>query len=125
MRVCLLNDTFPPVLDGVANVVTNYAEQLHERGVPVMVGTPRYPDADYDGYPYPVVAYQSFDTTAITNGYRAGNPFSAKEAAELAAFAPDILHAHSPASATLMARILREETDAPIVYTYHTKYSSP
>ena len=122
MRVCLLNDTFPPVLDGVANVVTNYAEQLHERGVPVMVGTPRYPDADYDGYPYPVVAYQSFDTAALASGYRAGNPFSGKDLAALTAFAPEIIHCHSPASSAMLARLLREETGAPVVFTYHTKY---
>ena len=122
MRVCLLNDTFPPVLDGVANVVTNYAEQLHKRGVPVMVGTPRYPDADYSAYPYPVVAYQSFDTTALASGYRAGNPFSSKDLAELSTFKPQIIHCHSPASSAMLARLLREETGAPVVFTYHTKY---
>ena len=107
MRICLLNDSFPPVLDGVANVVTNYAERLHKRGLQVMVGTPRYPDADYSGYPYPVVAYQSFDTTALASGYRAGNPFSSKDLSELSAFAPDIIHCHCPAaSATLALRVL-------------------
>ena len=28
MKVTLLNDSFPPVIDGVANVVMNYAELL-------------------------------------------------------------------------------------------------
>ena len=54
MKVCLLNDSFPPVIDGVANVVTNYAENLvRGHGADVVVGTPRYPDADYSGYPTP------------------------------------------------------------------------
>ena len=26
MKVCLLNDSFPPAIDGVVNVVLNYAE---------------------------------------------------------------------------------------------------
>ena len=122
MRVCLLNDSFPPVLDGVANVVTNYAEQLTRRGVPVIVGTPRYPGTDYGVYPYPVVAYQSFDTTALASGYRTGNPFSARDTAELSAFAPDILHTHCPAASATLARLLRAGTGAPVVFTYHTKY---
>ena len=123
MKICLLNDSFAPVIDGVVNVVMNYADHLiRDHGGEVVVGTPRYPDAAYGGYPYPVVPYQSFDTTAIMSGYRTGNPFSGKAVAELAAFSPEIIHAHCPASATVLGRILREETDAPLVFTYHTKF---
>ncbi len=123
MKVCLLNDSFAPVIDGVVNVVTNYGEYLvRDHGAQVMVGTPKYPEADYSAYPYPVVPYPSIDTSALTNGYRAGNPFSGKALAELAAFRPDIIHSHCPASATIIARLLREECGAPIVFTYHTKY---
>ena len=123
MNICLLNDSFPPVIDGVVNVVMNYADHLlrdHQAGV--IVGTPRYPGADYGQYPYPVVDYPSLDTTAVASGYRAGNPFAAEALEELAAFRPDIIHTHCPASATVIARLLREETAAPVVFTYHTKY---
>ena len=110
MKVCLLNDSFPPVLDGVANVVTNYGEYLTRAcGAEVVVGTPRYPDADYSVYPYKVVPYQSFDTTALLSGYRTGTPFSAKYVAELAAFAPDVIHTHCPAAST-----------SPVTRTSHT-----
>ncbi|MBQ6755421.1 MAG: glycosyltransferase [Oscillospiraceae bacterium] len=123
MKVLLLNDSFPPVLDGVANVLLNYAHYLtQDYGAEVMVGTPYYPDADYSSYPYKVVTYQSFDTSSITNGYRAGNPFASKAIAEMAEFKPDIIHVHCPASAAVIARILRETTGAPLVFTYHTKY---
>ena len=123
MKICLLNDSFAPVIDGVVNVVMNYADyMMRDYGAQVIVGTPRYPDADYGAYPYRVVPYQSFDTTAVTNGYRTGNPFDGKEVAELAGFGPDIIHSHCPASATVIARILREQTGAPVVFTYHTKY---
>ncbi len=123
MKVCLLNDSFPPVIDGVANVVTNYAQFLtRSHGAEVVVGTPRYPDADYSAYPYTVVPYQSFDTTAILSGYRTGNPFSPKYVSELAAFAPDVIHTHCPAASTMLARLLREQTGAPVIFTYHTKY---
>lgn len=123
MKICLLNDSFPPVIDGVANVVTNYAENLtNNHGAEVVVGTPRYPDMDYSAFPYRVVPYQSFDTTAILSGYRTGNPFSAKYVAELADFHPDVIHTHCPAASTMLARLLREQTDAPVIFTYHTKY---
>ena len=49
MKIVLLNDSFPPIIDGVANAVLNYAEVLtngfHDE---VVVATPRYPKVDYD-----------------------------------------------------------------------------
>ena len=123
MRVCLLNESFPPVIDGVVNVMLNYADyMMRDFGAKIIVGTPRYPGGKYDSYPYKVVDYPSFDTAAQTNGYRAGNPLVGKAVSELADFGPDIIHTHGPASATVVARLVREMTGAPIVFTYHTKY---
>ncbi len=123
MKVCLLNDSFPPVIDGVVNVLMNYADyMMKDYKAEIMVGTPEYPGTDYSVYPYPVVAYPSFDTTSVTNGYRAGNPLAGKAVSELVDFMPDIIHSHCPSSATVVARLLREQTGAPIVFTYHTKY---
>ena len=123
MKVCLLNESFPPVIDGVVNVLMNYANyMMKDFGAEIEVGTPKYPDGKYDEYPYKVVAYPSFDTAAQTNGYRTGNPLVGKEVAMLADFNPDIIHSHGPASATVVARLVREMTGAPIIFTYHTKY---
>ena len=123
MNICLLNDSFPPVIDGVANVVMNYGSVLtRELGADVVVGTPRYPDVSYEGYPYKVVAYPSLDTTNLVHGYRTGNPLSVVEIAQLAEHKPDIIHTHCPAASTIMARVLRRETGAPVIFTYHTKF---
>lgn len=123
MKVCLLNDSFPPVIDGVANVVVNYANILHQnRLADVVVGTPRYPEASYEQYPYKVIPYQSFDTGAFSNGYRAGNPLAIRPIHSMVDFNPDIIHAHSPFSALIMGRVLRREVNAPVVFTYHTKF---
>ena len=125
MKICLLNDSFPPAVDGVVNVVLNYADNLRSScGAGVVVGTPAYPGADYSAYPYRVVPYQSFDTTAVASGYRTGNPFSGKPLEELVSFGPDLIHTHCPASSTILARLLRERTGAPIILTYHTKYDT-
>ena len=123
MNVCLLNDSFPPIIDGVANTVMNYARIIQEReDSEVVVATPRYPDADYTGYPYRVLDYPSIDTSRLVNGYRTGYSLSVKEINEIAEFGPDIIHTHCPAASTLMARILQYETGAPVVFTYHTKF---
>ena len=123
MNVCLLNDSFPPIIDGVANTVMNYAEVLTGNpGDAAIVATPRYPEVDYTGYPYQVVPYQSLNTTAITYGYRTGNPFSGEAIDELRSFGPDIIHTHCPMVSAVMARLLRDQTDAPLVFTYHTKF---
>ena len=123
MRVCLLNDSFPPVIDGVANVVLNYARIMQtENLADVMVATPKYPNTDYSNYPYKVIPYSSFDTTKIVKGYRAGNPLDLRELNEMADFAPDIIHTHCPVASTYVARMLRARTDAPMIFTYHTKF---
>ena len=123
MRVCLLNDSFPPVIDGVVNVVTNYASILTERyGDDVVVATAHYPEGKYDGYPYRVVDYPSLDTTTMASGYRTGYPVAFKENAELMDFAPEVIHLHCPFASAFMARILREQVAAPLVFTYHTKF---
>ncbi len=123
MNICLLNDSFPPVIDGVANTVMNYARILTEDlGADVTVATPRYPDADYSGYPYRVLPYPSIDTTKLIAGYRTGNSLSLREIDTIAESGPDIIHTHCPASSTLMARILQYETGAPVIFTYHTKF---
>ncbi len=123
MKICLLNDSFPPVIDGVANVVMNYARILTEEfGDEVVVATPKYPDADYTGYPYQVVAYPSIDTTGFVKGYRTGNPLSVKGIGQLVDFKPDIIHTHCPAASMVMARVLQKEVQVPMVFTYHTKF---
>ena len=123
MNVCLLNDSFPPVIDGVANTVMNYASIIQARpDSEVIVATPRYPDVDYSGYPYRVLDYPSIDTSKLISGYRTGYSLSVREINEIAEFGPDIVHTHCPASSTLMARILQYETGAPVVFTYHPTF---
>ena len=120
MKICLLNDSFPPKIDGVANTVLNYAKILTDRGHDVIVATPYYPDVK-DDYPFRVVRYASLDTQKLF-GYRAGLPFSAKALDELCAFKPDVIHSHCPMISTILARHLRDVTGAPVVFTYHTKF---
>lgn len=120
LSVCLLNDSFPPQIDGVANAVLNYARIIQGGLGSAVAGVPDYPGVT-DSYPFPVVRYPSFDTTKLV-GYRAGYPFSPRAMDALAEFAPDIIHSHCPVMSTVMARALRERLDIPVVFTYHTKF---
>ncbi len=123
MKVCLLNDSFPPIIDGVANTVINYSRILQENDLAdVVVATPGYPGVDYSAYPYKVIPYQSFNTTKIANGYRTGNPFDMSELQKMIDFKPDIIHTHCPFSSAIMARLIKMRTGAPLILTYHTKF---
>lgn len=120
LTVCLLNDSFPPCIDGVANTVVNYADIIHNDLGRAVVAVPDFPGAE-DHYNYPVFRYPSFDTTKIV-GYRAGYPFSVSALGSVADEKPDIIHSHCPVMSTAFARTLREQMDIPVVFTYHTKF---
>ena len=121
LNVCLINDSFPPAIDGVANAVTNYARIIaRDYGSPTVV-TPYYPNADDSVYPFPVVRYPSVDMTKLV-GYRAGLPFSPEITTKLEKAHFDIIHSHCPITSTMLARSVRARLDVPLVFTYHTKF---
>ena len=121
LNVCLVNDSFPPAIDGVANAVVNYGTQILAQGGEATVVTPYYPQADDSVFPFPVVRYPSIDMTKLV-GYRAGMPFSYDVFCRLEEQPFDVIHSHCPITSTYLARALRERIHAPLVFTYHTKF---
>ena len=119
--ISLLNDSFPPLIDGVANTVVNYARELTKLGDRAIVVTPEHPDADDSRFPFPVVRYPSVDTRRLF-GYLAGYPFSPETLRQLKEQKVDLLHSHCPVMSTILARSIRDVVDAPLVFTYHTKF---
>ena len=120
--VCLLNDSFPPLIDGVANAVKNYAQVITDAGEEAVVITPAHPDSCDDCFSYPILRYPSLDFRKITGGYVAGIPFSPDIAKQLSGKQVALLHAHCPIISTVLGRELRRVVDAPLVLTYHTKF---
>ena len=120
--ICLLNDSFPPVIDGVANAVKNYADIIHQTGEDVVVVTPSHPESDDRVFPYPVIRYPSLDFRKMTGGYTVGIPFSPAIARQLSERKVALLHAHCPIASTILGRELRRALNAPLVMTYHTKF---
>ncbi len=121
LNVCLINDSFPPVIDGVANAVMNYASIIEEKYGSATVAAPFYPKTDDSVYPYKVVRYPSINTEKLLN-YRTGYPFSPEAFAEITERKTDIIHSHSPFTSAFLARTLREVLDAPVIFTYHSKF---
>ena len=119
--ICLLNDSFAPVIDGVANAVMNYAKILSSDEESSVVITPDYPGADDSQFPYPVLRYPSLDLRKST-GYTAGIPFAPELLRSLEPYHVQLLHSHCPIVSTMLARELRQVLDVPLILTYHTKF---
>lgn len=120
LTVGLLNDSFPPTIDGVANTVVNYARYIHRNHGAAVVATPWYPKVQ-DDYPFEVVRYPSAYISKKL-GYRAGYPFDPLVISHLERKNLDIIHTHCPFISTILARVLRFQIGVPVVFTYHTKF---
>ncbi len=119
--ICLLNDSFPPILDGVANAVVNYAKNIEESHGHSVVLTPHMPGSDDSRYGFSVVRYPSIDTRKLI-GYVAGYPFSPDAANAVKKEKVELLHTHCPIMSAFLARSLAEANGLPLVLTWHTKY---
>lgn len=121
LNVCLLNDSFYPLVDGVVNVIHNYASVISSSYGSASIVTPSNPGADDRQYPYDVVRYPSVNTSR-TFGYRSGNPFNPNLIEKLSDRKFDIIHCHCPFASGYAARLLRKRDGIPMVFTYHTKF---
>ena len=120
MNVALINDSFPPMIDGVSRSVLGYAKALHEGGYgKCIVVVPHIPRLKYD-YPFPVYGFASIKIPY--DGYRAGHPFMPRLLMKMKALDIDIIHAHSPFISMTLARELQRYLKIPIVFTQHTKW---
>ena len=119
--ICLLSDSFPPVMDGVSNTVENYARVIHNNGIGLSVVVPEHPKADDSVFDYPVIRYPGMDMSDKI-GYVVGNPFDTPTLKLLNTMDIGLLHSHSPAIANILGMELRATLDVPLVLTYHTKY---
>ena len=121
LNICLINDSFPPEIDGVVNAVVNYASIITRDYGKTTVVTPDNPEADDSVFPFPVLRYPSVDLTRFV-GYYAGFPFSPEVQKRLVSEDFDIIHSHCPITSTMLARSLRDRIHVPLVMTYHTKF---
>ena len=118
--VGLFNDSFPPIIDGVAQTVKNYAENLNRKDCHVTVVTPKYRGIE-DHYPFDVVRYPSLPAGARV-GYRVGIPFGPETIRKLRARHFDIMHIHAPFASSVLVKTINHRPKVPTVLTYHTRF---
>lgn len=121
-NIGLFNESFPPVMDGVAVCVQNYARWMQEKVGGVSVITPNKAGANYKQYPYEVLDYMSvpvpFRHPYVTGIAQIDPLFRAK----LSRRKFKIVHAHSPFSSGLMAVQVAKNQKIPLVATFHSKF---
>lgn len=119
--VGIFNDSYPPIMDGVALAAQNYAKWIHHKGVPVCVVAPKYPDYK-DSDDFPVYRYASIPLL-LRKPYRLGLPdidLQIKLQLENTDFG--IVHTHCPFSSGQLALRVAKDRKLPLVATFHSKF---
>lgn len=124
LQIGIFNDSFPPIMDGVAFVTLNYAYWLKSKGEDVRVITPDIPNSKefIQTLPYPVLQYNSL-AVPQRKPYRLGLPhtdWSFMHALPKQHF--DIVHTHCPFSSAHLAKDIAKEQHIPFIASFHTKY---
>lgn len=121
LNIGLFVDTFFPMIDGVINVVDNYARRL-VKYANVTVFTIGSRDKNYvDNFPYKVVRCQKLDIPGLD--YDLGMPtFDAKFQKELKESNLDIVHIHSPFTLGKVGLNYAKKHKIPCVATNHSQF---
>jgi glycosyltransferase involved in cell wall biosynthesis len=115
------NDSFPPIMDGVAIVVKNYAYWLNKKHGSCYVVTPASPNYQ-DNEEFPVLRYYSVPLPT-RHPYRYGIAGLDRTFLKRIREIPfDIVHAHSPFSAGGIALDIARRRNIPIVASFHSKF---
>ena len=121
-NIGLFNESFPPVMDGVAICVQNYAYWMQKKAGGVSVITPKVPGADYSHYEYEVLDYFAvpvpFNPPYVTGIAEIDPTFLAR----ILKRPFKIVHAHSPFAAGMAAAKVAKHLRIPLVATFHSKY---
>lgn len=120
LKIGLFNECFPPIQDGVSQVVENYARLMHQAGHDVTVATAKVPSFDYP-HPYTIQNIVSIPVP-VRRPYRWGLPTWMVPYQPIYKFQSDIIHVHSPFTASRIALKLRKKYGMPVVATFHSKF---
>jgi len=121
LDVIQFNESFPPLMDGVANVTRNYAYWIKKKYGRSYVVTPEYPGF-IDDEIFPVLRYPSLPL-AMRKPYRVGvGRHSPKLWKKLNSLHVDIVHAQSPFSSGNIAMQYARQKGVPLVATFHSKF---
>jgi glycosyltransferase involved in cell wall biosynthesis len=120
-RVAYFAGTMRPEHDGVTRVLYRMIDDLAARGIPALFFSPIVPPYAIHGVRIEAVPSVSFP---LYKDYRLALPGIRHFEEELDAFAPELLHIHSPCSLGLAAVRYGRRRGIPVVATYHTHFPS-
>lgn len=116
----LFNDSFPPIMDGVAVCTWNYAYWLNKKNTPAAVIAPNAPHSPDE--PFPVYRFSSLPLL-FRKPYRMGLPtFDIPFQLALNKLQFNLLHAHCPFTSGHLALKIAHERKIPLIATFHSKY---
>ena len=122
MRILQFSDSFLPIMDGVGNVVYQYALNMGQKGHECYAVAPQT-DTGYRGrYPFEIVDYIGLPLIRMKS-YKIGAPVLDVHCQNrLNAIKGDIVHVHSPFIAGHAGIAYAQKLGLPIVGTFHSKY---
>lgn len=131
MRLLLTTESYLPYLSGVTVSVDALARGLTGRGHDVLVLAPRPARGvavEAVGSPGPAPRHAWLPSYQLPRvappGYRMPWPVPWAAGVRAArAFRPQVVHAHSPFVTGLLARGIARSSEAPLVFTHHTRFA--
>jgi glycosyltransferase involved in cell wall biosynthesis len=121
MIIGQFSEAFPPINDGVAQVIKNYAHWLTEKNDECYVVIPELPNVSND-YDFDILTFRS-NAILFKKEYRTGFPKWDKAFYDkIRSIDFDIMHSHSPFSSGKLGIDLAGQKGIPSVITFHTKF---
>jgi len=121
MIIGQFSEAFPPINDGVAQAVKNYAHWLAEKKDECYVVIPKMKNVKND-YNFEILKYNS-NRILFKKEYRTGFPkLDRAFYKNLKSIDFDIMHSHSPFSSGKLGLTIAKEKNIPSVITFHTKF---
>lgn len=122
IKIALFIDTYYPMIDGVVNVVDNYARILNKKDdVVVMVFCPTMDKNYVDNFEYKVVRCKSKKVFFLDYNLPTPN-VDKKFKKALCEFNPDIVHIHSPFGVGKMAFKYAKKNNKIAIATFHSQF---
>ena len=122
LRILQFSDSFLPIMDGVGNVVYQYALNFAQKGHESYVAAPQTDTGYRGGWPFELIDYIGTPLRHMKS-YSVGAPLlDAHCMKRLNMIEPDIVHVHSPFIAGHAGLDYAQRHDLPVVGTFHSKY---
>lgn len=120
MNVLMLTNVFTPQVGGVTRSIQQFTRELRNLGHRVLIIAPQYPEAQND---VEDVVRVSAIPDFYDDRYPLPLPLMPGLIPEIAAFEPDVVHAHHPFLLGTSGQAIASAQNVPLVYTHHTRYS--